>query len=192
MSDAPADLWLTRQQAAVLCGLSARQFDDAIRPRLPAGGERGTGQKLRISGPAVVAALVAYRVEQAKPAPTDDDPLLAAGGDSPNLERYRLAKAQLAERDLAERDRTLVRRQVIIDALRPAATGMRAAGDRLIKAFGNEAGQIFNEAVDDFEAAVTQTITRFGADDDNRADGGTDARRRAGRADAGASPADAQ
>lgn len=186
-----SDLWLTRQQAADLIELSPRQFDAVLRPRLPKEAERGSGKTLRIHGPAIVSALVDYRLEQAKPVPSDDDPLLAAsGGDSPNLERYRLAKAMLAERDLAERDRDVVRRAVIAESLRPAVSGMRTAGDKLVSQFGNDAGDIYNEAVNDFEAAVVRTIERM-ADAADRSDGGTVPRARPGRAHADAAVADA-
>jgi len=157
MSKGDGAFWLARTQAAELVGLSARQFDDAIRPKLGADGTRGTAKSLRFFAPAVVSALVRYRVDQAKPPVPlsgDDALLMDGGGDSPALERLRMAKAQLAERDLAERDGDLVRRAVIVDALRPAAAGLRQAGERLAKDYGNDAAAVYNDAVDDFAAAV--------------------------------------
>jgi len=159
------EIWLTRQQAADLCGLSTRQFDEAIRPRAIKA-EKGTGKKLLLNAKAIVAALVAYRVEQAKPAidPTSDDPLLAAVvGESPALERYRLAKARLAEHDLSERDGILLRADAIKEALMAGIRVMRATGDRLVRQLGNVAGEIFNEGVAEFEAAAIRVLQTFDA-----------------------------
>lgn len=153
-------LWMTRRQCAELVGLSPQQFDDAVRPRLGDDATNGAGRTLRFDGPAVVAALVKYRLEQAKPAPplSEDEAMILGGGDSPQLERFRKLKGDMLERDLGERDAELVRRRVMLDALRPAAAGMRAAGARLAKDYGNDAAAIFNEAVDDFANAVKQMI----------------------------------
>lgn len=154
--ETPDRLWFTRNDVAALCGLSPRHFDDAIRPRAK-GAERGAGKTKRFDGPKMVAAAIAYRLEQAAPVTEDGDPLLA-GSDSPALERYRNVKADLAERDLAERDKVLVRSNMIRDALRPAIAAMRGTGDRLVRQFGNEAGDIFNEGVTEFEAAAKRVI----------------------------------
>jgi hypothetical protein len=150
-------LWFTRNDIAALCGLSPRHFDDAIRPRAK-DAERGTGKTKRFDGPKMVAAAIAYRLEQAAPATTEDGDPLLSGSDSPALERYRNVKADLAERDLAERDKVLVRANVIRDALRPAVSALRGTGDRLVRQFGNEAGDIFNEGVNEFEAAAKRVI----------------------------------
>lgn len=160
MSNA-AGWWEPRVRAAELIGLSARQFDEAIRPRLDSDAVRGSAKTLRFSAPAVVAALVKYRLDLARPAvPLDSDEalLMGAGGDSPALERLRMAKAQLAERDLAERDGELVERARVLEAVGPAVAGMRGAGERLAKDHGNEAAAIYNEAVDDFAAAITRAL----------------------------------
>jgi len=154
------EIWLTRQQAADLCGLSTRQFDEAIRPQAIKA-EKGTGKKLLLNAKAIVAALVAYRVEQAKPAidPTSDDPLLStAAGDSPSLERYRLAKAKLAEHDLSEREKVLVRADLLNEAIRAGVAVNRATGDRLSRQFGNAAGEIFNEGLEEFLAAALRVL----------------------------------
>lgn len=57
-------LWLDRKDAAALCSLSPRQFDEVIRPRLPPGSERGSGHTLRLWGPSVTSTYVWYRLEQ--------------------------------------------------------------------------------------------------------------------------------
>ena len=149
-------LWQPRAVAAEIVGLSPRQFDDVFRPRLPADATRGAGASLRYRLPAVVAALVAYRIEQVqKPVDDEADPLMT-GGASPALERYRRLKGDDLERTLAERDGQLVRKHVILDALRQGMSVMRATGDRLVRQFGNDAGDVFNEGVSEFEAAIVK------------------------------------
>ena len=160
------ELLLTRSRAADLIGLSARQFDEVIRGRIEAGGRKGRGAKLRYVAAAVVAAFVTYRLEQ-EVAPAGDDPegLLAAGGNSPNLERLRRFTADLRERDVRERDKDLLRRQVILNALRPGIAGMRACGDRLVQMYGNDAGALFNHAVNSFAATVEKAIAEQAPED---------------------------
>ena len=43
---------------------------------------------------------------------------------------------------------------------------MRATGDRLVRKFGNEAGDIFNEGVTEFEAAAVRVLDDSGNDPD--------------------------
>jgi hypothetical protein len=54
---------------------------------------------------------------------------------------------ELRRRDLAERDGTLVRPDVVRQAMRSGVSAMRGTGDRLVRQFGNEAGEIYNEGV---------------------------------------------
>lgn len=117
---------------------------------------RGSGRTLRFYGPAVVAALVKYRLEQAKPTPVGDDALLADGSDSPNLERYRLAKAIEVERKNDKEEGLLIPRPVIREALLPAAAAMRQAAERLSKLYGDDAHAIYSEAVGEYEAAIAR------------------------------------
>lgn len=151
--------WLTRVQAGELIELSARQFDDAIRPRLDSESKRGSGAKLRYHASAIVRAFVTYRVEQQSPVGTgEDDELLDPRVSSPNLERLRGFKADIAQLDWKEKDKQLVSRDVIFKAMRPAATGLRGAGDRLILRYGNDAGEIYNEAVQEFLEAMEKAV----------------------------------
>ena len=165
------EIWLTRQQAADLCGLSTRQFDEVIRPRAIKA-EKGTGKNLRLSAKAVVAALVAYRVEQAKPLidPTGDDPLLASAmGESPALERYRLAKAKIAEHDLSEREKALIRADILDEAMRTGLKAFRGTGDRLVRECGNRAAEIFNEGIDEFESTANRVLSHYASGNPNPA-----------------------
>jgi len=84
---------LSQTVAAKLIGLPRTTLSSSDAPRLPSG---------NYDGPALVAwALARERLN------ATSDPMLT-GGDSPNLERYRAAKAELAEMDAGERRAELV------------------------------------------------------------------------------------
>lgn len=153
----PDPFWLTKPQAAELCGLSTRQFSDVVPPKLDKSAVRGAGATLRFHAPAVVKALCDYRVDQAKP--IDGDPLLGVdAGDSPELARYRRLKGDEVELNLSERRAMLVRMDKVLEALGPSLAAARGAGDRLRRQFGNEAGDIFNEFVDEWMAAAAKLV----------------------------------
>jgi hypothetical protein len=157
--------WFTRAQAAELCGTSPRNFDERIRQHLPDDSTRGSGRNLRYHGAGIVAAMVAYRQPAAVVSPESDDPLLS-GAATPALERYRSLKADLAEIDVGERRGRIVRSAVISDAIKGGLSAMRQTGDRLTRQFGNDAGQLYNEGIDDFEAAARQVIQDADSRDD--------------------------
>ena len=82
-----------------------------------------------------------------------DDPLLA-DGDSPGLERYRLAKAKHAELDFEERQGTLIDKEKCRDILARWGVVIRKMGDRVSKRFGIEANRIVSEAIDECQSVV--------------------------------------
>lgn len=158
-------LTVTRVEAAEICGLSPRQFDEVIRPRAK-DATTGRGASLRFNLRPIVAALVEYRIEQLKPPVAPSGIILNASPEElASLDRLRLANAQIAELELGERRASLVRLTVISDALRPALAAMRSTGDRLARRFGNDACEIFNEGICDFEAAALRMIERPNAAD---------------------------
>lgn len=165
-------MWFTRADAAALCGIGARHFDEKIRPRLPADAFKGDRASLRFSGPAIVQTMIAYRT---KPQIDDESDPLLVGSGSPALERYRTARANLAELDLAERDSAIIHLPILARALSPAISALRATGNRLTRMFGNEAGEIYNEGVTDFEAAALQAIANDSRDNFDPQLGGVDA-----------------
>jgi phage terminase Nu1 subunit (DNA packaging protein) len=87
------------------------------------------------------------------PAVQSDDPLLA-DGDSPALERYRLAKAKHAELDLEQRKGELIDKEKCRDVLARWGSTIRKMGDRISKRFGIEANQMVSEAIDECESIV--------------------------------------
>ena len=94
-------------------------------------------------------------------APTDADPLLGEG-DSPALERYRLAKAKLAELDLETRKGELIERDKARDIFSRWAVLVRRMGERLSKRFGPDAAATVNETLASCRIAVMEVV-----DDDN-------------------------
>lgn len=97
--------------------------------------------------------------------PSDDDPLLNSG-DSPGLERYRLAKAGLAELDLAEREKHCWTADAVHDGLMIISQTFRQASETIQRQFGPEAYAILEEAVREAEAQINDL---FGPADDNDA-----------------------
>jgi hypothetical protein len=108
----------------------------------------GAGKRFRFRLNAVLAWL--RRDGPWRPRFSDpEDPLVEAGGDSPGLERLRLAKAAIAELDLAARRRELLDRDKARQALLRFATIIRRAGERLGVRYGADALALLNEALDE-------------------------------------------
>jgi phage terminase Nu1 subunit (DNA packaging protein) len=82
------------------------------------------------------------------------DELMAGGGDSPALERYRLAKAKHAEMDLEVRKNSLVPRDKIRNGLGRFASILRQLGERLGRRHGPEAVRSLNDTLDDCQRVV--------------------------------------
>ena len=99
---------------------------------------------------------------QQQPSPADDDPMLASGGDSPEMRRYRAAKASLAELDLDERRQTLLPRERVHQALFRWGTLVRRMGERLTRRYGPEIAGDINDTL----AACARAIEgELGPDD---------------------------
>lgn len=87
----------------------------------------------------------------------DDDDVFG-GSDSPNLERYRAAKAQLAEFELGEKKKELFNGVQINDLLLRCASRIRKVGERLGKRYGADAQNAINDAMDDFAFDVANEL----------------------------------
>ncbi len=94
--------------------------------------------------------------------PGDEDPLLASG-DSPGLERYRMAKAQLAELDLGRRQGELIPVEALDAGLMALSAAYRRGVEQAQRLFGPEVVSIFEEALAGGEAAIKQI---FGTSDE--------------------------
>src|SRR5690606_26032158 len=69
------------------------------------------------------------------------------------VQLYR-GKNQMLERTLAEKDANLLPRAEVHTLLLRAAKILRAAGERLYRSCGDQAGDILKAANDDFEATI--------------------------------------
>lgn len=85
-----------------------------------------------------------------------DDPLLAGGGDSPNLEEYRKWKAKLAEADYRERSAELIPRDAMMEGLARFMGLMREAGEKLQQRFGADAYAILETALVEFDSVIEE------------------------------------
>lgn len=90
-----------------------------------------------------------------------DDPLLS-DGDSPALERYRLAKAQHAELDLEHRKGSLLEREKARDILSRWGSIIRRLGERMAKRYGNEAAVAVNETLEECSELIQRELGRNG------------------------------
>jgi hypothetical protein len=118
---------LPQNAAADLVGMSARSFRDTDAPR-------------NSDGSYDAKALVVW-VQQR----STSDPLLV--GDSPNLERYRAAKADLAEMDAAERRGQLVEMATLQEWwLSEVARPIKTAIERLQKEYSDGAALILGDS----------------------------------------------
>lgn len=97
-----------------------------------------------------LAAVIAWRCAEleARALTASGDPLLAGGGDSPNLERYRAAKAELAELDVGERRNSLIPRDELRVGLGVAASAIRRGIQEIDTRFGSEASGIMTSALE--------------------------------------------
>lgn len=131
---------LLQTPAAYLLGVSARKLRDyADAPRL----DNDTYD---------AKALVAWWTGRAAGS-ADPDPLLA-GGMSPALERYRLARASREELELDARRRVLLPREGVHHGLAAIARIIRGCGERLQRQCGREALEILNESLDDAQREI--------------------------------------
>lgn len=86
--------------------------------------------------------------------PESDDPLMGDSGDSPGLERYRLAKAELAEMDALERRGQLISTEKAKTILDRWAMVIRRMGEGLGRRYGAEAATEVNLALGECEHIV--------------------------------------
>ena len=96
-------------KAADLLGFSPQGLRQTWLPSLSESDVRRNKRPIEVNVPALVERMILARVEEAAKARvvSSGDPLLD-GGESPALERYRLAKAKHAELDLAHRKGELI------------------------------------------------------------------------------------
>ena len=171
MSESQTSFPVTRPQAAALCGMKPRTFDQYVRPRLSPDAMQGAGRHLRYDARAVVVALMNHH-EAARGAPgarsvTDADELLIrTAGNSPSLERWRQARSRMAELDLAERERKLVPVGEVEAPMTDLTTILRSATERVQRQYGNGPAAIWNEAIDEWEAGWLEAAQQLRSNGD--------------------------
>ena len=137
---------------ATLLACSVQNVRANILPRL-GGNDVIEGRPTLLRFVAVLDVIVERRIAERKRSPVDD-PLLVEG-DSPGLERYRLAKASLAELDLAERKGQLIDVSTCRHTLSRWAAILRRSGERVAR-LHPEAGLTLSEALIECEAVVEE------------------------------------
>lgn len=150
----PKPKWISKGEAARLCGLSVRQFDDAVGARLPDSARQGRGAKLRFDDAVVVATLVAYRIELAVKTVGDDDASVWATAAPDELAEKRRVETELLRDKLAESRGRLAPRQLIIEAFHSAGGAFRKAAERVQRKHGNEVGEAVTEMVDEYLGSI--------------------------------------
>ena len=161
MTAGDAKLWVNKTFAHNCLRMSQRNFDDSIRPRLPAEAVKGNMKTLRFLLPEVIATFVATRKGLPLLGTKETDPLLVGQDvDSPALERYRAMKADLAEMDRDERRGEIVPTDEILPALQQAAGAMRQAIEHAARLYGNDVSQILNDALTETESAWAMALER--------------------------------
>lgn len=150
----PGRGWYTKSESAAVLDITSRNFDRSYLRYAPPPALKMVGNRQYIH---LRSLLDAWRAAGQPVVSADGgDPLLTSAQqpDSPELERYRAARADLAE---MERDRQrlhLIPREVLDPALAMFVGVLRRAGEALVRRFGNEAAAILNEALDEFEASI--------------------------------------
>ncbi len=81
----------------------------------------------------------------------DSDEMLMRSGESPTLERWRLAKAQLAEIELEEKIGTILNINDVLVFVGTMADIVRRVGERLQRSYGQPAADVLNDGIDDLE-----------------------------------------
>lgn len=144
--------WMTRQEIARCFDVRPEHFDKTFREHVP---DRMIAKAKRrvLFDPRAVRAVLDGQVaaEKEKHTHTGGDDMLVGDGQSPAMERYRLARAKIAEADLAERDGETVRVSAVESMVMSVASRVRAAGDRLGRKFGVDAQDVLLRALDDLE-----------------------------------------
>jgi hypothetical protein len=125
--------------------------EQADRYGLPLGGPV-------VNLPKLARAFHDFLAENALKLAKEDDPLLAGGGNSPALERYREERAALARLDRLEREGQLLPRDQAKESLGRIAGIIRGAGDALQRQFGTAAVEILFEALTDAQREIDRSF----------------------------------
>ena len=155
----PGPEWFSRAEMARIFGCTTSNFQQRIKPIVPTAsihekhGKGGKVTRVWYHGRGVIEAWSANEAMKSG----SDDPMVV--DTSPELERFRKARASLAELDLEARQGDLMSRTDVHEGLAAVSAIYRRAGQRLRSRFGDEAYQIIDEGWDDAGRMIDQ---RFG------------------------------
>lgn len=153
--------WTTVREAADLLGITPQGIRASYIPSLTDSDIR-RGKPLRVRFVAIVDILTARRVAELAREAANGDQLLA--GDSPALERYRLAKAKHAELDLENRRGQLIDRTKCREVLGRWAAILRRTGEVLSSRYGNDTAEEMNDALKECAIVVNDLRPNGAAD----------------------------
>lgn len=142
------DGWFSTALAARAFGVDVRAFTRNYAPLAEQSDvRRVSDNRLEYYVRSLIDALVRREVAAAAAVAGGPDAELLGGGDSPNLERLRLAKAQIAEIELQERRKDIIPRAQVHDLLTRVSVQLRRAGEILQRQWGEDAQQVLDEAL---------------------------------------------
>lgn len=172
MPQKTADVWLTKEQAAHGCGITARHLDGRVRPLLEPDDVRGggSGRPVSFRFAAVLRVWTALRVQDETP----DESMPAGSSDSAALERLREVRADRELRKLADEDSQMIEVERFAPAAKFALDKLRDAGRELGERYGGEAAEIFEESCEALEKAVGKFLERGQDDGDDVGDDSDD------------------
>jgi hypothetical protein len=153
-------VWLKRSECAAVLGISARHFDEKIRPNLLAEATRGTGKDLRFDAAFVVGTWVNHRLANYKPPAPDpaDADFLMNGPVTPGLEKLRNIRCGQEQIKLDLMTRRVIEVDQLKSGLAMLAGNFRRAGEAIQYRFGDEAAAILRDAIDRFEEECEKTF----------------------------------
>ncbi len=150
-----SDYWISKIEAAALCRINPRYFDKKIRPLLPESATRRPGGKvLEFHAATVSETYNAYKESKRADVNGDGEPVVTlAAGDSPGLERGRIARAKISELELQERQGSLVPQDEMREWLGRFVAIFRLAAETIEK-LSPASAKVLDEALDEMEREI--------------------------------------
>lgn len=151
--DRPGEQWFSREECSRIFGVSLVQFDRHHAKLAPKDAVSKTGHRSWFHVRKLIDIWLAREVEKAKPAKLSEEVLLSGDGNSEWLDALRKESALLKRMDRQEREGTHLNARDLHDGLMRFANTLRKAGEVLQRRWGNDAADLYNDALD---AAVAQ------------------------------------
>jgi hypothetical protein len=141
--------WYDRRFFCQLLAISPQQFHRKYQDLVPAADQKMIDRTKYFRGRALLNAWLDDELKNASAAAamSGEDPLLAGGGGSPALERYRHARAGLAEIELQEREQKVVDVRVLLPMLSGYINAVKGFGDYLNRNNHRQLLDLFNDAM---------------------------------------------